>query len=199
MMMRLRIRMRMADEDFLVLRWSRMRMRMTSMWTWNTAVLHMCYHRQRSLPVRSGWRQGRVRRGRPLLSRPRGAVDSGLAAVLAAVESVAVFVRVCVVGFGWMVVRFVRVIRLPACARVSRVSRVCPGSPRCLFTDSSTRKSNHFSSFRPGKVGTQKQPCGGNHVTTTAPRTVDAGRGIGRRECDDSERDRRGRLDHERT
>ena len=29
---------------------------------------------------------------------------------------------------------FVRVIRLPACARVSRVSRVCPGSPRCLFT-----------------------------------------------------------------
>ena len=38
------------------------------------------------------------------------------------------------VGFGWMVVRFVRVIRVPACARVSRVSRVCPGSPRCLFT-----------------------------------------------------------------
>ena len=30
-----------------------------------------------------------------------------------------------------MVVRFVRVIRVPACARVSRV---CPGSPRCLFT-----------------------------------------------------------------
>ena len=27
-----------------------------------------------------------------------------------------------------MVVRFVRVIRVPACARV------CPGSPRCLFT-----------------------------------------------------------------
>ena len=59
-----------------------------------------------------------------LPSRPRGAVDSGLAAVLAAVESVAVFVRACVFGFGWMVVRFVRVIRLPACARVSRVSRV---------------------------------------------------------------------------
>ena len=36
--------------------------------------------------------------------------------------------------FEWMVVRFVRVIRVPACARVSRVSRVCPGSPRCLFT-----------------------------------------------------------------
>ena len=27
-----------------------------------------------------------------------------------------------------------RVIRVPACARVSRVSSVCPGSPRCLFT-----------------------------------------------------------------
>ena len=25
-------------------------------------------------------------------------------------------------------------IRVPACARVSRVSRVCSGSPRCLFT-----------------------------------------------------------------
>ena len=49
-------------------------------------------------------RQGRVRRGRPLLSRPRGAVDSGLAAVLAAVESVAVFVRVFVsLGLGgWL-------------------------------------------------------------------------------------------------
>ena len=37
------------------------------------------------------------------------------------VESVAVFVRVCVVGFGWMVVRFVRVIRavfVRVCVRV---------------------------------------------------------------------------------
>ena len=25
-------------------------------------------------------------------------------------------------------------IRVPVCARVSCVSRVCPGSPRCLFT-----------------------------------------------------------------
>ena len=54
------------------------------------------------------------------------------AAVLAAVESVAVSAVAlscgCVVGFGWMVVRFVRVIRVPACARVSRVSRVC----RCV-------------------------------------------------------------------
>ena len=38
----------------------------------------------------SGWRQGRVRWGRPLLSRPRGAVGSGPAAVHAAVESAAV-------------------------------------------------------------------------------------------------------------
>jgi hypothetical protein len=28
-----------------------------------------------------------------------------------------------------MVVRFVCVVRVPLCARVSRVSRVCPGSP----------------------------------------------------------------------
>ena len=49
-----------------------------------------------------------------------------------------------------MVVRFVRVIRLPACARVSRVSRVCPGSPGvflpvqystgCLFTGTGTKR-----------------------------------------------------------
>ena len=32
-----------------------------------------------------------------------------------------------------MVVRFVRVIRVPACARVSRVSRVCPGSPVSFY------------------------------------------------------------------
>ena len=43
-------------------------------------------------------------------------------------------------GFGWMVVRFVRVIRAPACARVSRVSRVCPGSPRYLFTGTVSRE-----------------------------------------------------------
>ena len=33
-----------------------------------------------------------------------------------------------------VVVRFVCVIGVPVCARVSRVSCVCPGSPRCLFT-----------------------------------------------------------------
>ena len=65
-------------------------------------------------------RNGRGEADLPLLSRPRGAVDSGPAAVLAAVESVAVSAVAwscgCVVGFGWMVVRFVRVIRVPACA-----------------------------------------------------------------------------------
>ena len=45
-----------------------------------------------------------------------------------------VVVRVCSRWVWVMVVRFVRVIRVPACARVSRESRVCPGSPRCLFT-----------------------------------------------------------------
>jgi len=35
------------------------------------------------------------------------------------------------VFFTGMVVRLVCV---PLCVRVSRVSRVCPGSPRCLFT-----------------------------------------------------------------
>ena len=37
-------------------------------------------------------------------------------------------VRVC--SWVWMVVWFVCVIRVPVCARVSRV---CPGSPRCVF------------------------------------------------------------------
>ena len=50
-----------------------------------------------SIPV--GW-------GRPLLSRPRGAVDSGPAAVPAAVESVAVSAVAwscgCAVGFVWV-------------------------------------------------------------------------------------------------
>jgi hypothetical protein len=36
-------------------------------------------------------------------------------------------------NFGWfLVVRFVCAIRVPFCARVSRVCPVCPGSPRIL-------------------------------------------------------------------
>ena len=37
-----------------------------------------------------------------------------------------------------------------------------------------------------------------NGAAVHSRRTVDAGRGIGRRECDDSERDRGDRPDHER-
>ena len=33
----------------------------------------------------------------------------------------------------------VRLVCVPLCFRVSRVSRVCPGSPRCLFTGTGTR------------------------------------------------------------
>ena len=42
----------------------------------------------------------------------------------------------CVVGFGWMVVRFVRVIRVPACARepcVPCMSRTCVSRPPGVF------------------------------------------------------------------
>jgi hypothetical protein len=39
-----------------------------------------------------------------------------------------------------MVVRFVCVVCVPLCVRVSRVSRVRPGSPRCLFTGKHTPK-----------------------------------------------------------
>ncbi len=65
----------------------------------------------------------------------------------------------CVGGFGlqvWMVVKFVCVIRVPVCAHgpvwhpgvflpvhVFRVSRVCPGSPRCLFTGTCTVPGMH--------------------------------------------------------
>ena len=80
-------------------------------------------------------RNGRGEADLPLLSRPRGAVDSGPAAVLAAVESVAVFVRVCVFGF---LVDGCEVRPCDPCARVRPCVPcvpVCPGSPRCLFTD----------------------------------------------------------------
>jgi len=54
-----------------------------------------------------------------------------------------------------MVVRFVCVVCVPLCVRVSRVSRVCPGSPRCLFTGKKT----------PGGAGTVPG-CVRNHVYT---------------------------------
>ena len=43
--------------------------------------------------------------------------------------------------------------RVPACARVSRVSRVCPGSPRCLFTGTivgPSRDDVSCTGYRPG-------------------------------------------------
>ncbi len=82
----------------------------------------------------SGRRQGRVCWGRPLLSRPREAVGFGLAAVESAAASVVALtsdVRGVCCWWVWLVVRFVCV---PLCVRVFSVSRVCPGSPRCLFT-----------------------------------------------------------------
>jgi hypothetical protein len=85
-------------------------------------------------------RQGRVWWGRPLLSRPRGAVGFGLAAVESAAASVVgrrADVRGVCCWWVWLVVRFVCV---PLCVRVSRVSRVCPGFPRCLFTGISNKR-----------------------------------------------------------
>ena len=58
---------------------------------------------------------------------------------------VSVVVRSCVWVRWWvgMVVRFICVIRVPVCARVRPcapcVSRVCPGSPRCLFKSSQVK------------------------------------------------------------
>ena len=48
----------------------------------------------------------------------------------------------------WMVARFVCVIRVPVCARVSCVPRVCPGSPRCLFTGISVDGWNFIDTSR---------------------------------------------------
>ena len=42
--------------------------------------------------------------------------------------------------WGSMVVRFVCVVCVPLCVRVFRVSRVCPGYPRCLFTGKKTHR-----------------------------------------------------------
>ena len=74
-----------------------------------------------------------------LLSRPRGAVGSGAAAVESAAVSVVVrVVRVVRVGalVRWrvgIVVRFVIVIRVPVCASASRVCPVCVPAPPVSF------------------------------------------------------------------
>ena len=81
----------------------------------------------------SGRRPGRVRWGRPLLSRPRGAFGSVAAAVESAADSV--IARSC--GRAGVLVGLdgCEVLLCDPCARVRPcVPCVCPGSPRCLFT-----------------------------------------------------------------
>ena len=75
----------------------------------------------------SGWRQGRVRWGRPLLSRPRGVVGSGPAAVLAAV-----LVSAAVSGFAFGCRVVVLVCRGFGCLSGSSVSSVCPRVRLCV-------------------------------------------------------------------
>ena len=58
-----------------------------------------------------------------------------------------------VCGFGCGCDRFVCVIRVPLCARVSRVCPVCAGSPQCLFTGS------------PPPVGPPRGPRRGVHTS----------------------------------
>ena len=89
----------------------------------------------------SGWRQGRVRWGRPLLSRPRGAVGSGPAVVHAAVESAAVSAVAWSCGCQGAGVSLgldgCEVRLCDPCARVRPcvpcVSRVCSGSPGVFY------------------------------------------------------------------
>ena len=88
------------------------------------------FEQARGGALSSGRRPGRVHWGRPLLSRPRGAFSSGAAAVESAADTGRIRSsrgradqRMCS-SWVWIVVRFVCVIRVPVCARVSRV---CPG------------------------------------------------------------------------
>ena len=59
--------------------------------------------------------------------------------------------RVC--WWVWMVVRFVCVIRVPVCARVSRV---CPGSPRGVFLPVSFYGTSQVKSRRKQQTFIQK-------------------------------------------
>ena len=57
-------------------------------------------------------------------------------------------------------------IRVPACARVSRVSRVCPGSPRCLFTGTHCvcpARLPHVSFYRHAPRSSTHLPCHKHH------------------------------------
>ena len=54
-----------------------------------------------------------------------------------------------------MVVRFVGVIRVPLCARVSRVCPVCVPAPRCLFTGT-IKPQRAFAGLREGLQVTKR-------------------------------------------
>ena len=113
----------------------------------------------------SGWRQGRVRWGRPLLSRPRGAVGSGSAAVeSAAVSAVALTCGLMCVG------GFVGVIRVPLCARVSSVCPVCVPAPPGIFLPACTAR---VSCVRPVCQKSHTDTHSHSHKHFTHPVCVD--------------------------
>jgi len=88
----------------------------------------------------SGRRQGRVRRGRPLLSRPRGAVCSGAAAVESAADirpSHGRAVRVPIGGCGGLGWLGCEVRQYDPCARLSH----CSGGPRAHARPDGRRSS----------------------------------------------------------
>ena len=116
----------------------------------------------------SGWRQGRVRWGRPLLSRPpgRGELSAlGLPLFMRLLSRLrfrpsrgraGVKGRVC--RWVWMVVRFVCVIRVPVCARVSRVCPVCVPAPPVSFTFYRLLSRPRFRPSR-GRAGVKGRVC----------------------------------------
>jgi hypothetical protein len=70
----------------------------------------------------------------------------------------------------------VRLVCVPLCVRVSRVSRVCPGSPRCLFTGTVFQKELDTpgeSSLEAGKfsgsLACANEAPGAWHVYTARP------------------------------
>ena len=68
---------------------------------------------------------------------------------------------------------------VPLCVRVFRVSRVCPGSPRCLFTGSRyvfERGFTHSSHLRTHATGTDARnaPDAGEEPRTDTGRSKEA-------------------------
>jgi len=72
------------------------------------------------------------------------------------------------------------VVCVPLCVRVSRVSRVCPGSPRCLFTGTGNRYMKHCNKdlavaaehqvARNETPGSRSAPMRGRHSPMTLTR-----------------------------